>query len=359
MYNNGIINDTYFRLFNIETESTTPPSIMNDTIFHNQYKNVDGNDSTYVAYSIFPNLQKYCLSGFAMAAMKQDMNSVFKHPTNDRRISTFHTFYISCSLKFMKVSIQKERYQYEIAEAIVHVATVIASHVSGLENATMGEFLAAFIRELDMNADDFIRLPAINFAKVNNFQSEWNQKKKDDKLVWNQKVPYLAVTDQKWNPSFIGFVKEMYPDVIFGTADYPSSGNDLFVNISPSHSVNIPVNSTEVSEHPAKSTATCIKRPIESQNSLENSTKHETFMCIEVKSHNTTTSDATTIGFINTLLGSPGSFFILVVRKITNETIDIDAEIRTTKLDGDQGNAKKTIKELITNPGSIFQLQRV
>ena len=81
-------------------------------------------------------------------------------------------------------------------------------------------------------------------------------------------------------------------------------------------------------------------------------------MCIEVKSHDTTTSDATTIGFINTLLGSPGSFFILVVRKITNETIDIDAEIRTTRLNGDQENAKKTIKELITNPGSIFQLQR-
>ena len=174
-------------------------------------------------------------------------------------------------------------------------------------------------------------------------------------LVWNQKVPYLAVTDQKWNPSFIGFVKEMYPDVIFGTADYPSSGNDLFVNISPSHSVNIPVNSTEVSEHPAdipadntespinpakftvpcadvsidrakvptdhiESTVTCAEGPSESPNILKNTFKHETFMCIEVKSHNTTTSDATTIGFINTLLGSPGSFFILVVRKITNET---------------------------------------
>ena len=89
-------------------------------------------------------------------------------------------------------SIQKEQYQYEIAEAIVHVATVIASHVSGLENATMGEFLAAFIRELDMNADDFIRLPAIDFAKVNNFQSEWNEKKKDDKFSVESKGSLLG-----------------------------------------------------------------------------------------------------------------------------------------------------------------------
>ena len=283
---------TFFKLFSSAKK--------NQQVNRYQYFDNEGIIRNYKPYTIFPSIRKYCLSGLAFAALKEGRHLIFTDEYEDsKRISTLNTLYhISLNLGPGN-SINKEIYQFEPAEALVHTATVIASHVDGFETVTIETFLQAFIHELHFGAkyDDDKLLPSINYDDL-----------KDLETRVKEKFPYLAPVDQQWNTKFVEFMKSIFPNFQYGTANYPRVGNDMFIN---------------------------------KDNSREYSAT--TFMCIEVKCHEVPIGEKSIESLANTLLGNHGDFFLLVVRK------------------GGENESKKNAKipDADRKEGSIFLLQKV
>ena len=271
-----------------------------------QYYDDKGRSFYYTPYTIFPNMERYCFSGLAMAALKEDQNLIFTDKAyNSERISTLNALCdISANLD-PGISYEKEKYRFEAAEALVHTAIVIASHANGFETATIKQVLEAFVQELDYYAEyDSVLPPSIDFAGLQDLETRVNDK-----------FPYLAPVDQQWNTDFVEFMQIIFPRFQYGTANYPREGNDMFVNRD---------NSREYSA--------------------------TTFMCIEVKCYEESIGEKRIGTIANTLLGNHGEFFLLVVRKrVENESKEnvnvIDTEENTKKID-------------TTPKGNIFLLQK-
>ena len=271
---------TFFRLLSITPTGGQNASSNEDIVAHNRYVNNKGERIPYEPYSIFPNVGRFCLSGFAMTCMLQDIPREFCATPTSKRISTYRAFHEIVAGKFTRADLQNEKYGYQLPEALVHASAIIASHSNGLENTDLATFLCTFIRELDYAAHDFDGLPMVDFSALG-----------EDLLpLLKTKVPYLAPVDQRWNQTFIDFVRTFYPKAILGTTNYPHEGNDLFIN----------------------------------HNNSNKNNRASTFMCAEVKFHEMDASAAFIITTANTLLCNHGKFFLLVVRSVA---LDIDEKL--------------------------------
>ena len=264
-----------------------------------------------------------------MAAVYQDFQRVFLDPNHiEQRISTFYSLYLNVKNKVSKGFFQKDTLQYELAEAMVHVAIVISSHLNGLENTTIRDFLRALVCELDLHSpDDMFKspsmLPLIDLTQLG-----------EDVPRVSEKMPYLSSIDQLWNDDFISFIRTMYPAMKFGTANYPSKANDLFINDN---------NSIIIDDDNYTGNENDIPTDLEEPHA---------FMCVEFKCHNNTTSTNQVLKFANKLLANPGSFFVLVVRKITP---DNEARPRNSPKKKTKPNKKRKIQ---VHRDKIFMLKK-
>ena len=299
-YSNTDTRATFFKLFSSVQK------------FHGYYPNQYYNDKNkicdYNPFVIFPNNQKYCLSGLALAALKEDRSLIFTDEYDkSERISTLNAL-CDIIVKIPCDSISRRKfYIFQPVLALFYTAIVIASHVDGFETTTMKHFLRAFVHELDYGAvyDKDDTLPSIDFTGLQDLESRTNDK-----------FPYLAPTDQQWNTEFVGFVNSIFPNFQYGTASYPKKGSDMFVNMG---------------------------------NSLEQSSR--TFMCIEIKCLKEFTSEASIKVMANRLLKNSGQFFLLAVWKLEeNDGKKNEKEI------GSKKNANVSVAA--GNEGNIFLLRK-
>ena len=311
-YPNTDARATFFKLFSDteiiheEKEEKEKKENKEKKFNNNQYYDEKGEICDYRPYTIFPNNQKYCLSGLALAALKEDRMLIFTDEYDkSKRISTVNVLCdVSANLD-PGVSYEKEKYRFEPAEALVHTAIVIASHANGFETATIKQVLEAFVQELDYYAEyDSVLPPSIDFSELKNLKERTNDK-----------FPYLAPVDQQWNTEFVEFMQIIFPRFQYGTANYPRVGNDMYINRD---------NSREYSS--------------------------STFMCIEVKCHKKPIGEDGIRTLANTLLGNHGEFFLFVVRKKAENESEEDAE---------EIDSEENIKKINTTPkGNIFLLQK-
>ena len=248
------------------------------------YVSIDGTHKEYHLNSMFPLLRDSCLSSFAFNAMSSNIGSLFLLPSSKGRAKRFSIaaiFSIIANGKNSKAAFIQEHFENQQLESAVHAATIISSHIDGLENVTLDHFFRSLIRELNFGQKEFTTLPEVQYPS--------NDKLKEQLM---EKVPYFANCDQLWNDEFLKFLKTMYPNALFGTAIYLSVGADLFLT-----SVN--------SFYPER---------------------ENIFLTVEAKCWNAPMSPSSVSNAIEKLLSNSGRLFLLVAQKITPNLKDIYCE---------------------------------